>query len=197
MPRGSRPISPMLKSQGKKVMISLGGGGQHFTLADPNRVPNFVASVTHRHRLRLRRHRYRFRKPVAVHRPGDTDFRHPTTPSIVNLISALRQLHDHFGPHFMISLVPEGTQIPPATPATAASSAPTCRSRTRFATSVFHRRAGLQHAAAPRSGWRNLPARHGGLPRRHDGTPAARLQRGRRPEAVLPACPPARWPSAS
>ena len=35
-----------LKSQGKKVMISLGGGGQHFTLADPKRVPNFVSSVT-------------------------------------------------------------------------------------------------------------------------------------------------------
>jgi len=35
-----------LKSQGRKVMISLGGGGQHFTLADPRRVPNFVSSVT-------------------------------------------------------------------------------------------------------------------------------------------------------
>ena len=35
-----------MKSQGKKVMISLGGGGQHFTLADPKRVPNFVSSVT-------------------------------------------------------------------------------------------------------------------------------------------------------
>ena len=34
-----------LKSQGKKVMISLGGGGQHFTLADPKRVPTFVSSV--------------------------------------------------------------------------------------------------------------------------------------------------------
>jgi hypothetical protein len=44
--------------------------------------------------------------------PGDTDFRHPTTPSIVNVIWALRQLHDHFGPGFMISLVPEGSQGP-------------------------------------------------------------------------------------
>src|ERR1019366_8865684 len=35
-----------LQSQGKKVMISLGGGGQHFTLADGKRVPNFVSSVT-------------------------------------------------------------------------------------------------------------------------------------------------------
>ena len=35
-----------LKGQGRKVMISLGGGGQHFTLADPKRVPNFVSTVT-------------------------------------------------------------------------------------------------------------------------------------------------------
>jgi chitinase len=34
----------------------------------------------------------------------------------VNLVSALRQLHDRFGARFMISLVPEGTQIPAGYP---------------------------------------------------------------------------------
>ncbi|HXE12205.1 MAG TPA: glycosyl hydrolase family 18 protein [Bryobacteraceae bacterium] len=102
-----------LKSKGKKVMISLGGGGQHFTLADPKRVPNYVSSVT---RI-VSEYGFDgididFESPSLSIDPGDTDFRHPTTPSIVNLISALRQLHDHFGPKFMISLVPEGTQIP-------------------------------------------------------------------------------------
>ena len=49
-----------LKSQGKKVMISLGGGGQHFTLADPERVPNYISSVTRIvTRVRLRRDRHR------------------------------------------------------------------------------------------------------------------------------------------
>src|SRR5207342_2101042 len=43
---------------------------------------------------------------------GDTDFRHPKTASQVNLISALHQLREHFGPDFMLTLVPEGTQIP-------------------------------------------------------------------------------------
>jgi chitinase len=106
-----------LKSQGKKVMISLGGGGQHFTLADPNRVPNFVSSV-----IRIVDEYgfdgidIDFESPSLSIAPGDTDFKHPTTPSIVNLISALRQLHDHFGPGFMISLVPEGTQIPSGYP---------------------------------------------------------------------------------
>lgn len=106
-----------LKSQGRKVMISLGGGGQHFTLADPKRIPNFVASVT---RI-VSEYGFDgididFESPSLSIGPGDTDFRHPTTPSIVNLISAIRQLHDHFGAQFMISLVPEGTQIPSGYP---------------------------------------------------------------------------------
>ncbi len=102
-----------LKSRGKKVMISLGGGGQYFTLVDPKRVPDFVSSVT---RI-VTDYGFDgididFETPSLSIDAGDTDFKHPTTPSIVNLISALRQLHDHFGPGFMISLVPEGTQIP-------------------------------------------------------------------------------------
>ena len=106
-----------LKSHGRKVMISLGGGGQHFTLADPKRVPNFVSSVT---RI-VAEYGFDgididFESPSLSIDPGDTDFKHPTTPSIVNLISALRQLHDHFGAGFMISLVPEGTQIPSGYP---------------------------------------------------------------------------------
>jgi chitinase len=106
-----------LKSQGKKVMISLGGGGEHFTLADPKRVPNFVSSVTNI----VAEYGFDgididFESPSLSIDPGDTDFKHPTTPSIVNLISSLRQLHDHFGSSFMISLVPEGTQIPAGDP---------------------------------------------------------------------------------
>jgi chitinase len=106
-----------LKSKGKKVMISLGGGGQHFTLADPKRVPNYVDSVT----KIVEEYGFDgididFESPSLSIDAGDTDFRHPTTPSIVNLIDALRQLHNHFGKNFMISLVPEGTQIPAGYP---------------------------------------------------------------------------------
>lgn len=102
-----------LQSRGKKVMISLGGGGQHFTLANPARVPTYISSVT----KIVEEYGFDgididFESPSLSVDPGDTDFRHPTTPSIVNLIQALRQLHDHFGEKFMISLVPEGTQIP-------------------------------------------------------------------------------------
>ena len=106
-----------LKSRGKKVMISLGGGGQHFTLADPKRIPTFVTSVEQI----VGEYGFDgididFESPSLSIDPGDTDYRRPTTPSIVNLISALRQLRDRFGPGFMISLVPEGTQIPSGFP---------------------------------------------------------------------------------
>ena len=106
-----------LKSEGKKVMISLGGGGQYFSLADPKNIPNFVSSVA---RI-VTEYGFDgididFESPSLTIDPGDTDFRHPTTPSIVNLISALRKLRDEFGPRFMISLVPEGTQIPAGYP---------------------------------------------------------------------------------
>jgi chitinase len=102
-----------LKSQGKKVMISLGGGGRFFTLVDPASIPTFVASVTQI----VTEYGFDgidldFETPSLNIDPGDTDFKHPTTPSIVNMISALRHLHDHFGPGFMISLVPEGSQGP-------------------------------------------------------------------------------------
>jgi len=105
------------KSQGKKVLISLGGGGVYVPLDDPNCVQNFVSSVT---RIVAD---YGFdgldidlESPSLNIAPGDTDFKHPTTPSIVHLISGLRQLREHFGPGFMITLVPEGTQIPAGYP---------------------------------------------------------------------------------
>jgi chitinase len=102
-----------LKSQGKKVMISLGGGGEYFKLDDARDIPNFVSSVT----SIVSDYGFEgvdidFESPSLVLAPGDTDFRHPTTPSIVNLITGLRQLREHFGPEFTISLVPEGSQVP-------------------------------------------------------------------------------------
>jgi chitinase len=103
--------------EGKKVMISLGGGGQYFTLATQEGLKRFVDSVEkiveeyHFDGVDLD-----YETPSFSLDPGDNDFRHPTTPGTVNIISAMHQLHDHFGPNFMISLVPEGTQIPSGYP---------------------------------------------------------------------------------
>jgi chitinase len=100
-----------LQSIGKKVLISLGGGGQVVTLNTTEDVHNFVSSVTEIVE------KYGFNgvdldieTPSLLINPGDTDFRKPTTPSIVNLIAAMHQLRKHFGPEFMISEVPEAAQ---------------------------------------------------------------------------------------
>jgi chitinase len=118
VPRGIEPDQlkadiAALKTQGRKVMISLGGGGEYFKLDNVQDIPNFVNSVS----SIVSDYGFEgvdidFEAPSLVLAPGDTDFRHPSTPSIVNLITGLRQLREHFGPGFMISLVPEGTQIP-------------------------------------------------------------------------------------
>ncbi len=118
VPQGLDPVQLKadirdLQARGKKVMISLGGGGAFFKLDDPAHIANFTSSVTQI----VSEYGFNgvdidFETPSLVLQPGDTDFRHPTTPSIVNLIAGLRQLHDHFGPGFMISLVPEGPQLP-------------------------------------------------------------------------------------
>src|SRR5262249_58182866 len=76
-----------LKSQGRKVMISLGGGGQHFTLADPKRVPAFVASVAQI----VSDYGFdgidiHFESPSLSIDPRDTDYPPPTTPSLFNLL---------------------------------------------------------------------------------------------------------------
>lgn len=102
-----------LKQHGKKVMISLGGGGQFFKMDDANSLPNFVSTVTQI----VTEYGFQgididFESPSMDLQAGDADFEHPTTPSIVHLIAGLRQLQEHFGPGFLISLVPEGTQIP-------------------------------------------------------------------------------------
>lgn len=102
-----------LHREGRKVMISLGGGGQYFKLDHTSDIPNFVDSVA----AIVKQYGFDgvdidFEAPSLDLADGDTDFRHPTTPSVVNLIEGLRQLHHRFGPKFMISIVPEGTQVP-------------------------------------------------------------------------------------
>ena len=100
-----------LRAKGKKVLISLGGGGQVVTMNTAADLQNFVRSVS------AIVEKYGFdgvdldiETPSLLISPGDTDFRHPITPSIVNLIAAMHQLRKQFGPKFMIGEVPEAAQ---------------------------------------------------------------------------------------
>jgi chitinase len=101
-----------LKRQGRKVLISLGGGGQVFTLDQPASTSVFVTSVG---RI-VREYGFDgidldFETPSLMLASGDTDYRRPTTAGIVHIIEGLKQLATQFGPRFMITLVPEGPQM--------------------------------------------------------------------------------------
>lgn len=111
-PRELKTDIANLKQQGRKVLISLGGGGQYFSLDDPKSIPVFVSCVGQIvtgygfDGIDLD-----FETPSLMLAAGDTDFRHPATPSIVHLIAGLRQLRNELGPSLMITLVPEGPQM--------------------------------------------------------------------------------------
>lgn len=102
-----------LQSRGKKVLISLGGGGQVVSLNTAQDLRNFLTSVS----AIVSEYGFNgvdldFETPSLMLEPGDGDFRKPFTPSVVNLIAAMRQLRRRFGPKFMIGEVPEGPQVP-------------------------------------------------------------------------------------
>ncbi|GAB3493849.1 chitinase [Amycolatopsis cihanbeyliensis] len=96
------------QAQGKKVLLSIGGQNGQVQLTTAAAREKFVSSVSaiidrygldgldvdfEGHSLYLER--------------GDTDFRNPTTPVIVNLISALRTLTDRYGRDFVLTMAPE------------------------------------------------------------------------------------------
>lgn len=102
-----------MKRKGKKILISLGGGGAVVKLDTPEELKEFVDSVgTIVADYGFDGVDLDLETPSLILDPGDTDFRHPTSPCIVNLIDAMRQLRKRFGPKFMLAEVPEGPQVP-------------------------------------------------------------------------------------
>ncbi|MEU9106609.1 glycoside hydrolase family 18 protein [Streptomyces xanthophaeus] len=96
------------QAAGKKVLISIGGQNGQVQLATTAARDTFVSSVSkiideygldgldidfEGHSLSLA--------------TGDTDFRAPTTPVIVNLISAVKTLKAKYGPDFVLTMAPE------------------------------------------------------------------------------------------
>ncbi|MFD4034535.1 chitinase [Streptomyces sp. NPDC058637] len=96
------------QAAGKKVLISIGGQNGQVQLASTAARDTFVSSVSkiidtygldgldidfEGHSLSLN--------------TGDTDFRSPTTPVIVNLISAVKTLKAKYGDDFVLTMAPE------------------------------------------------------------------------------------------
>ncbi|WP_369207036.1 chitinase [Streptomyces sp. PU-14G] len=96
------------QAEGKKVLISIGGQNGQVRLTTPQARDAFVSSVSaiideygldgldidfEGHSLSLD--------------AGDTDFENPTTPVIVNLISAVKTLKAKYGADFALTMAPE------------------------------------------------------------------------------------------
>jgi chitinase len=96
-----------LKSLGKKVILSIGGQNATVSLPDNKSAQAFTTTVI------SIIDNYNFdgldldiETGISL-ASGDVDFKNPTTPMIVNLISATRAICNHYGTDFILSMAPE------------------------------------------------------------------------------------------
>ena len=96
------------QAAGKKVLISIGGANGQVQLTSTAARDAFVNSVSSIiDRYGLDGLDIDFEGHSLYLNAGDTDFRNPTTPVVVNLISALRTLKSRYGSDFILTMAPE------------------------------------------------------------------------------------------
>ncbi|GAA2745633.1 chitinase [Kitasatospora cinereorecta] len=96
------------QAQGKKVLISIGGQNGQVQLTTTAARDAFVSSVSAIiDKWGLNGLDIDFEGHSLSLNTGDTDFKNPTTPVIVNLISALKTLEAKYGPNFVLTMAPE------------------------------------------------------------------------------------------
>jgi chitinase len=96
------------QAAGKKVLISIGGANGQVQLTTTAARDAFVSSVSAIiDRYALDGLDIDFEGHSLYLNAGDTDFRNPTTPVIVNLISALKTLKAKYGSRFVLTMAPE------------------------------------------------------------------------------------------
>lgn len=98
----------ILHSRGQKVLLSVGGANGHVELRNATERQEFVDSVTAIiQQYGLDGLDVDFEGQSVHLNSGDSDFANPTTPVIVNLISALHQIRNNVGPDFILTMAPE------------------------------------------------------------------------------------------
>ncbi len=98
----------ILHGRGKKVLLSVGGANGHVELRNAAERQEFVDSVTSIIvQYGLDGLDVDFEGQSVHVDAGDSDITNPTTPVIVNLISALRQIRDRVGPGLVLTMAPE------------------------------------------------------------------------------------------
>ena len=96
------------QAKGKKVVISIGGANGEVQLTSAAAATNFVNSVSAIiDSWGLDGVDVDFENQSLSLQAGDSDFRSPTTPVVVNLISALKQLKARYGAKFVLTMAPE------------------------------------------------------------------------------------------
>ncbi|MEU8002370.1 glycosyl hydrolase family 18 protein [Catellatospora sp. NPDC049111] len=96
------------QAQGKKVLISIGGANGQVQLTSTAARDTFVSSVSAIiDKYGLNGLDIDFEGHSLYLNAGDGDIRNPTTPVIVNLISALRTLKARYGSGFILTMAPE------------------------------------------------------------------------------------------
>jgi len=96
------------QAAGKKVLISVGGQNGQVQLTTTAARDAFVSSAAAIiDRFGLDGIDIDFEGHSLSLNAGDTNFRSPTTPVIVNLISALRSLKQRYGSRFVLTMAPE------------------------------------------------------------------------------------------
>ncbi|SNY08393.1 Chitinase [Paractinoplanes atraurantiacus] len=96
------------RAAGKKVLLSIGGANGQVQLTTTAARDKFVSSVSAIiDRYGLDGVDVDFEGHSLSLNTGDTDFKNPTTPVIVNLISALKTLKARYGANFVLTMAPE------------------------------------------------------------------------------------------
>ncbi len=98
----------LLQSRGKKVIISIGGAEGQVRLTTAGAASRFTTSMT----AIINEYGFNgmdidFEGQSLSFDRGDTDFRNPTTPLIVNTINGIRGVTDNFGDDFILTMAPE------------------------------------------------------------------------------------------
>ncbi|AZQ61498.1 T9SS type A sorting domain-containing protein [Flammeovirga pectinis] len=102
----------LLQSQGKKVILSLGGANGVVHLDNDEEQQKFVNSmITLCETYGFDGVDIDLEGSSLTLNAGDTDFTNPTTPRILNFIQGMKEIKAHFGPSFLLTSAPETAYV--------------------------------------------------------------------------------------
>lgn len=95
-------------ARGTRVLLSIGGGNHPVVLNTPKQAQNFSRSLVNLiNEYGFNGIDINLEKHSLVLDKGDTDFRHPTTPRVVNFINGIRSVVKAFDHTFILTASPE------------------------------------------------------------------------------------------